>query len=247
MNPSGSAAPEPAPYASARARIRDGGLRGAELLAWLAAHPPEQRDAAAEGLLGIAHRPPSRAPLGADLVDYIPSGVAPVVRAVLDAPVTPDDVFVDLGAGLGKVAMLVHLLSGARARAIELQPELVAAGRAAAADLGLDGVSFHESDARDADLSDATIVYLYLPFTGAPLAAVMQRLQAIARRRALVVCTLGLDLRAYDEWLAPRATEEFWLSLYDSRFPGAAPRSPRRPAPLGPAAEDIAAERATPP
>ena len=54
------------------------------------------------------------------------------------------------GAGLGKAAMAVHLLTGARARGIELQPELVAAARAQARELGLDGVSFVETDALDA-------------------------------------------------------------------------------------------------
>jgi hypothetical protein len=231
-------------YPRERARIREGGLRGAELLAWLAARAPAQRDLALEQLLGIASRPLVKATLDADLVDYIPSGIAPIVRAVLDVPIVADDVFVDLGAGLGKVAMAVNLLSGARAHGVELQPELVTRALAGAADLGLDSVSFQQSDARDADLSRATVVFLYLPFTGATLAAVMARLSAVARRRALVVCTLGLDLRAFD-WLTPRETQEFWLSIHDSRCPGAAPR-PRSPAvSLGPWADAVASESAT--
>ena len=126
--------------------------------------------------------------------------------------------------------MAVHLLTGARSRGVELQPELVAAGSAQARDLGLRDVSFVECDALDADLEDATVVFLYLPFTGAVLQGVLRRLEAVARRRQLVICSLGLDLRGAD-WIAPRPTEEFWLSIYDSHIPGAEPRPSGLPRP----------------
>jgi hypothetical protein len=228
----------------ARERIRSGGLRGVELLAWLGGHPSAARDAAIERLLGIAQPPAPRTsePLGDGRMPYMPSAIAPIVRAVLDVPITPDDVFVDLGAGLGKVAMAVHLLTGALARGVELQPELVAAASAQARELGLRGVSFVESDALDADLGDATVVFLYLPFTGEVLAGVMRRLEVVARRRQLVICTLGLDLRGTD-WIAPRPTEEFWLSIYDSTIAGAEPRPTTIPLPLATLGEAIARER----
>ena len=140
-------------------------------------------------------------------------------------PIAAGDVFVDLGAGLGKVVMAVHLLTGARARGVEVQPALVAEARARAAELALDGVEFVPGDALTADLDDATVVFLYLPFTGAVLEGVLRRLEAVARRRQLVLCALGLDLRGVD-WIAERPTEEFWLSIYDSRIEGA--RAPAR-------------------
>jgi hypothetical protein len=230
------------PYAAERERIRRGGLRGADLLGWLAAHPPAQRDAAIEALLGIADRPLQRMSLGEDLIDYFPSGVAPVVHAVLQVPIVPSDVLLDLGAGLGKVAMIVHLLSGARARGVELQPALREHARMRARELDLKEVSFVAADARDAELSDATVCFLYLPFTKGVLAAVMQRLQAVAARRAIVVCTLGFDLRGID-WLKEREMTSFWLSIYDSRMPGAEPRVPCPALPLGPFGDDVAGER----
>ena len=150
----------------------------------------------------------------------MPSAIAPIVRAVLDVPMTRDDVFVDLGAGLGKAAMAVHLLTGARARGVELQPALATAASAQAKDLALDGVEFVRADALEADLDDATVVFLYLPFTGDVLAGVLRRLEAVARRRQIVVCALGLDSSGAD-WIAERPSEEFWLSIYDSRIPGA--------------------------
>jgi hypothetical protein len=225
-----------------RERVRRGGLRGAELIGWLAGHPPAARDAAIETLFGIAQPPATPAVLGESRMPYMPSAIAPIVRAVLDVPITRDDVFVDLGAGLGKVAMAVHLLTGARARGVELQPRLVAAASAQASALNLAGVSFIESDALDADLEDATVIFLYLPFTGDVLAGVLQRIEAVARRRQLVLCALGLDLRGAD-WIAPRPTEEFWLSIYDTRVAGAEPRRATTPLPFVTLGEAIARER----
>ncbi len=208
----------------ARERVRRGGLRGPELLAWLAEHPPDARDAALEQLLGIEKPAASLgSPLGGDRMPYMPSAIAPVVRAALDVPITASDVFVDLGAGLGKAVMAVHLLTGARARGVELQPALVSEARERAAALGLDGVEFAESDALTADLDDATVVFLYLPFTGAVLEGVVRRLEAVARQRQIAICTLGLDLRA--DWMTERPSDEFWLSIYDTRIRGATPRA----------------------
>ncbi len=227
----------------ARERLRRGQLRGAELLAWIGEHPVDARDRALEDLLGIA-RPAVElggAP-GADRMPYMPSAIAPVVRAVLDVPITRDDVFVDLGAGLGKAAMAVHLLTGARARGVELQPALVDAANAQAKDLALQGVEFVRADALEADLDDATVVFLYLPFTGDVLAGVLRRLEGVARRRQIVICSLGLDLRGAN-WIAERPSEEFWLSIYESRIPGAIPRPPGSPSPLAALGEAIAAER----
>jgi hypothetical protein len=229
-------------YAAERAHIRQGGLRGAELIAWLAGHPPQQRDAAIEELLGIARRPLPRAPLGANLIGYIPSGVAPIVGAVAQVPIVAGDIFLDIGAGLGKVVMMVHLLSGVRARGVELQPALCEHAQTCARELELKDVSFLAADARDADLSDATVFFLYLPFTGGVLASVMARIRTVAERRAIVVCTLGLDLRGFD-WLLERETASFWLSIYDSRLAGAEPRVLCPALPLGPHADDVAAEQ----
>jgi SAM-dependent methyltransferase len=229
-------------YAADRERIRQGGLRGEQLLAWLADVCPRERDVAFERLLGIAggSRQPSR--LGDDLIGYIPSGVAPIVRAVFDVPITATDIFVDLGSGLGKVLVLVHLLTGAPAQGIELEPELIARARESSDELSLLGLSFFAGDARGAHLEDGTVFFLYLPFTGRALSAVLLRLRAVAERRDIVVCTLGFDLTNV-EWLVPRTTDAFWLSIYDSRCPGAAPGEPRHPSPLSSLAQKIVFER----
>src|ERR1700733_898055 len=129
------------------------GMNRTELLEWLASLPPEDRDAALETRLGIAGATPFSAPPGADLIGYHASGVASIVRMLLEVPVVEGDVVIDLGAGLGKVALLARALTGATVRGIEIQPPLVARAREAAAIHGLD-VSFACGDARSAPLED---------------------------------------------------------------------------------------------
>jgi SAM-dependent methyltransferase len=218
-------------------------LASVTLLDWLASLPPGERDAAVEDHLGIAAEPPSSAPPGDHHVGYHASGVAPIVRMLVEVPVVADDVVVDLGAGLGKVAMLARLLTGATARGIELQPALAERAREAARRAGLD-VGFTEGDARDADLDDGTVFFLYVPFTGPVLAEVLRRLRAVASRRAIVVCSLGLELDREAPWLARRPLDSFWLTIYDSVAPEVPSRPPRLRSPIsGRAAEDIASER----
>jgi hypothetical protein len=218
-------------------------VHGPDLLEWLASLPPAERDAAVERRLGIAEGSHASAP-GEHLIGYHASGVAPIVRFLIEAPVSRDDVVVDLGAGLGKVVLLTRVLAGATARGIELQPALVKRARDAAVQCGVEGVSFLEGDAREADLDDGTVFFLYLPFTGPVLAQVMGRLRAISLRRAIVVCSLGVDVEREAPWLVRRPLESFWLAIYDSVHPGVPARPPReRLLPLGRAAETVAFER----
>lgn len=194
----------------------------AELLLWLARTPPRERDAAIEAHLGIGANAIDSSPIDEHQIGYHPSGVAPIVHALAEVPVTPDDVFIDLGAGLGKVVLLAGLLTGAHARGIELQVPLVERARAAAERLALD-VELIAADAREADIADGTVFFLYAPFSGPVLRAVLKRLRSLASERTIVVCTLGLDLERI-EWLARRNVDAFWLSIYDSVVPGAAAR-----------------------
>lgn len=224
---------EAARYANERRAIRDGRLRGADLLGWLLEQPSELRDYVVEGLLGVAHGPlleaaPELPPWS---VGHHPSSFGQVALALAGVPVVAEDVFVDLGAGSGKVALLAHLLTGARACGVELQPPLVSQARDAAAALGCDSVGFELADARDAEIGDGTVFFMYLPFIGPVLEAVMRRLRAIAERREIIVCALGLELAAWD-WLAPRPPGSFWLSVYRSTIPGASPRAADRRSPL---------------
>jgi hypothetical protein len=226
-----------------------GHLRGEALLAWIASLPPGERDRQVEAHLGLAKAPAAcAASPGKDLIGYQPSGVAPVIQALAEVPVGPADVLVDLGAGLGKVALLAHLATGVTARGVEIAEPLVEGARAAAARLGVD-VRFTCGDARTAPIDDGTVFFLYAPFTGAALREVVLRLEAVARRRAIVVCALGVDLERSQtsRWLVARPLDAFWLTIYDSAIPGVAPRVRPSDAPLprcAPVAARIAREQA---
>lgn len=224
---------EAARYANERRAIRDGRLRGADLLGWLLEQPSELRDYVVEGLLGVAHGPlVETAPgLPPSCIGHHASSFGQVALALAGVPVVAEDVFVDLGAGSGKVVLLAHLLTGAKACGVELQPKLVSHARAAAAALGCDSVGFELADARDAQIDNGTVFFMYLPFTGPVLDTAMRRLRAIAERREIVVCSLGLELTAWD-WLAARPPGSFWLSIYRSTIPGASPRAADRRSPL---------------
>jgi SAM-dependent methyltransferase len=194
----------------------------AEMIAWIESLPEDAREAAVEAQLGIDGDAGRSLP-GEHMLPYHASGVDPVLRALAEVPVRADDVFIDIGCGRGKVVLLAAIVTGARARGVDVQPELIERARAAAARLGIDA-RFECADAREADLADGTVFYFYTPFTGPVFAAVLARLRRIAERRAIVVCALGFDITA--PWLVRRELDHFWLTIYDSVIAGVA-KGPR--------------------
>lgn len=216
--------------------------RGEELARAIAEQPPAERDRFVDELLGLDGRPAvDDACVGDDpeLIRCVASGVSAVADAVLKAGVGPGDLFLDVGAGCGRVAMLAHLLTGARAMGLEIQPTLVAFGRDRADRLGLEGVELRVGDARRDALPDATVVYLYLPFVGRSLSMVLARLRDMARRAPLIVCALGVELR-HERWLRALDESSLWMTVHQSVESG--PPPPRRP-PALPSLTWVAEER----
>jgi hypothetical protein len=200
---------------SARVELLSGALRGPRLLERLQALPVVDRDPWVDVLLGIVETPDDCAlPRGG--VPYWPCGVEEILALVHEVPLTPEAELVDLGSGLGRVVMLAHLLSGARACGIEIQPPLVESAIACSAELGLEGVSFVRANAAEAEL-DGSIFFLYAPFNGELLTQVLARVEAVARRRPIVVCAVALDLRTVP-WLQVRKSTDA-ITVYDSRAP----------------------------
>jgi SAM-dependent methyltransferase len=215
----------------ARGEIESGALRGAALRALLRSVPFRDRDAWTDELLGLEDPPPDVPDLPRGSVPYLPSGVDEILAMVHEVPVRPDDEFVDLGSGLGRVVILAHLLTGARAVGVEIQAPLVCRARARRDALGLAAVSFVHADAAAAEL-DGSVFFLYAPFNGAMLTRVLRRLEAAARRRPIVVCAVGLEFHDVP-WLRPRTTSQVSMTLYESRMPGV----PCRVSEAGPASQ----------
>jgi SAM-dependent methyltransferase len=88
----------------------------------------------------------------------------PVVYQMLElAGVTKDDVVYDLGSGDGRIVVLAAQKYGARGVGVELDPRLVEISRQVARDAQVaDRVRFVEGDLFAADISDATVVTLFL-------------------------------------------------------------------------------------
>ena len=98
----------------------------------------------------------------ADVV-YVPTPLS-VVDAMLEvANVTPADVVYDLGSGDGRIVIAAAKKYGARGVGIEIDPALVKAATDNAAAAGVsDRVRFVTQNLFAADISDATVVTLYL-------------------------------------------------------------------------------------
>ena len=107
--------------------------------------------------------PPTSAEEDEKDVPYVPTAPS-VVRTMLEvAEVSADDVVYDLGSGDGRIPIMAAKEFGARAVGIEIDSALVAKARAKAREAGVaNKVTFHRKDFFDADLTDATVVTLYL-------------------------------------------------------------------------------------
>src|ERR687898_35536 len=88
----------------------------------------------------------------------------PVVYQMLElAEVTRNDVVYDLGSGDGRIVIIAAQKYGARGVGIELVPRLVQMSRERAREGEVeDRVTFIEGDLFTADISEATVVTLYL-------------------------------------------------------------------------------------
>jgi SAM-dependent methyltransferase len=159
------------------------------------------------GILELGEPDGDAKPPGPEMVFYQPTPARHILRLIEVAGLTGDDVFVDLGSGLGHVALLISILTSARAVGVEVEAAYLASARECAARLRLGRAVFVEGDARRADFSVGTVFYLYTPFTGSMLAEVLARLRTESAGRAIRICTLGpcALVVAEEGWLRPAA------------------------------------------
>jgi len=126
-----------------------------------------------------------------------------IFELVEEAHLTHDDVFYDLGSGLGHVPIIAHLLSGATTRGVEFEPAYCEYASACAAGLNLACVAFINEDARTSDYSSGTAFFMYTPFTGTILHDVLERLRREAQNRTIRIFTYGP--------LTPHVARQPWL------------------------------------
>ena len=113
----------------------------------------------ADAVPELAQQRPARTPD----IHFTPTRHAVVDAMLKLARVTADDVVYDLGSGDGRVLILAAQKYGARGVGVELDPRLVEISRQVAGEGEVaDRVTFIEGDLFTTDISNATVVTLYL-------------------------------------------------------------------------------------
>jgi SAM-dependent methyltransferase len=201
-----------------RRRLSDGGMSPAAFRAALEGVAAPERDAWVDRVFGLEDL---TAEDGAELprggVPYLPCSVDALLRMVDLAQVQASDVLVDIGSGAGRAAVLVHLLTGARAIGVEIQPSLVAAARDLAERVNAPHVSWVQGDAAllTGSIASGSVFFLYCPFSGARLEKVLGDLEPLARTRQIRVCAVDLPL-PHRPWLTPVSPPSGDLAVYRS-------------------------------
>jgi hypothetical protein len=155
-----------------------------------------------------------------EMVFYQKTPARIVFELVEKANLTKEDVFFDLGSGLGQAAILVNLLTGITAKGIEFEPAFCDYARACAAELNLSNVTFINVDARKADYSEGTIFFMYTPFKGEILQEVLEALRNESQLRKIKIITYGpcTSEVALQSWLdfAPLDNNVYKLCIFSS-------------------------------
>ena len=97
------------------------------------------------------------------LAPYSPTPMDVVRRMLTLGTVGPQDVVYDLGCGDGRIVIEAARMFGAHGVGIDIDPALIARAQANAKQAGIESlVTFRVQDAMTVDVSDATVVTLYL-------------------------------------------------------------------------------------
>jgi len=159
--------------------------------------------------------------LESDMVGYQKTPARIVFELVERFHFRQEDVFFDLGSGLGQVAILVSLLTGVPVKGIEFEPAFCDYAEDCAADLSLSNVTFINVDARKADYSKGTIFFMYTPFRGGILEEVLTALrkESLGRKIKIITygpCTAQVALQSWLELVAPGDSNIYKPAIFNS-------------------------------
>ena len=193
-------------------------MRPLAFRAALTSVPEAERDGWVDRVFGIGELPHDGPELPRGCIPYLPCAVDTLLRMIDLADIQSDDVFVDVGSGLGRATALTHFLTGAGAIGVEIQSALVRESRDLAARLNASRVSVVEGDATKLTryIALGSVFFLYCPFGGDRLAQVIDDIESIARTRVIRVCSVDLPLPPRS-WLAPVSLSRD-LAVYRSRL-----------------------------
>lgn len=110
-----------------------------------------------------AQQAPSQQPLRRPDIHWVPTPPAVVDAMLKLAEVKPTDVVYDLGCGDGIIVATAAQKYGAQAVGIDIDPQRVSEAKERAQKMGVsDKVEIRQGDLFEANISDATVVTLYL-------------------------------------------------------------------------------------
>jgi SAM-dependent methyltransferase len=138
---------------------------------------------------------------------YEGSGWLDLRRMLRPGEVKPDDVFLDLGSGKGRVLMLAARYPFARVIGVEVSEQLNEIARrnleAGRQRRRCKQVELVTADVLDYEIpDDVTVVYMYNPFRGATFEAAIAKLIASVDRRPRTVRLVYLNPKEHDRLIA---------------------------------------------
>ncbi|WOD38606.1 SAM-dependent methyltransferase [Nodosilinea sp. E11] len=96
-------------------------------------------------------------------IGFVPTPADAIAAMVKLAALTPDDVVYDLGCGDGRLLIRAALDYGVHGVGIDVDEALLKQAQADAERAGVgDRLSFHQGNLFEADLHEATVVFIYL-------------------------------------------------------------------------------------
>ena len=160
--------------------------------------------------------------LEAEMVFYQKTPARIIFEIAEEYQFTEDDVFFDLGSGLGQAAILVNLLSGVTVYGVEFEPAFCDYARACTDQLNLPDVTFINEDARKADYSKGTVFFMYTPFKGGILQEVLEVLRKESLSRKIKIftygpCTAQVALECWLDFSGDDANSIYSLGVFSSR------------------------------
>lgn len=173
------------------------------------------------GLFCLQAMPEQTKDLEPEMVFYQKTPARIVFELVEKSYFAKEDVFFDLGSGLGQVAILVNLLAGITVKGVEFEPAFCDYARDCATKLNLSNVEFIDADVRKADYSEGTVFFMFTPFKGEILQDVLMILKKESLRRKIKIitygpCTAQVVLQSWLDFAAPKDDSPYKLGVFTS-------------------------------
>jgi SAM-dependent methyltransferase len=139
-----------------------------------------------------------------DRVHYEAGGWLDLPRVLHPGEITPEDVFLDLGSGKGRIVLQATQYRFARVIGVEISEDLTLIARRNVASCRLStrcgAVELVHSDALDYTIpDDVSVVYLFNPFRGATFAGVLRRLEESVDRHPRTLRVIYRNAHHHDD------------------------------------------------